>query len=274
LTSSNIVKKISFTGSTRVGKILMRQSSSTLKKLSFELGGNAPFIVFEDADLDEAVAGALACKFKSSGQVCTAANRIYVQQGIYDAFAERLVKEVCKFKVGPGYKEGVTHGPLINERAVEKAEQHVDDAVKQGGTVLCGGHKMPQLGEKAMFFEPTVIAGMTADMQIAHEETFGPVAGLFSFRTEAEVVERANDTDVGLAGYIYSRDLQRCYRVAEAVEVGMVGVNTGAISDVAMPFGGVKESGFGREGSRYGLEEYVTVKAVTMGGMNKPLQAN
>jgi succinate-semialdehyde dehydrogenase/glutarate-semialdehyde dehydrogenase len=270
LTNSKTVKKISFTGSTPVGKLLMKQSSATLKKLSFELGGNAPFIVFDDADLDLAVAGAIASKFRSSGQTCVCANRIYVQSGIYDAFAAKFTEKVKGFKVGGGYDEGVTHGPLIHDRAVDKVQRHVDDAVSQGAKVLIGGQKMPDLGPN--FFQPTVIRDMSADMRLASEETFGPIAGLFKFRTEAEVVELANRADVGLAGYFFSRDVQRIYRVAEALEVGMVGVNTGLISDPAAPFGGVKESGFGREGSHLGIEEYVTTKMITLGGNGEPLQ--
>ena len=235
LTSSETVKKVSFTGSTRVGKLLMKQSADTLKKLSFELGGNAPFIVFNDADLDAAVAGAIASKFRGSGQTCVCANRIYVQSGIYDKFAQAFTKKVDEFKVGPGDAEGVTHGPLIHDRAVSKVKAHVEDAVKHGGKVMTGGQALPDLG--ANFFQPTVIGNMTAEMQLASEETFGPVAGLFSFDTEAEVVKMANDAEVGLAGYFFSKDIQRCYRVAEAMEVGMVGVNTGLISDVAAPFG-------------------------------------
>ncbi|KAL6244343.1 succinate semialdehyde dehydrogenase NADP+ linked [Rhinocladiella similis] len=272
LTTSPTVKKVSFTGSTRVGKILMSQSSSTLKKLSFELGGNAPFIVFDDADLDAAVAGAIQCKFKGSGQTCTCANRIYVQQGIYDAFTKAFVAEVNKFKVGAGYDDGVTHGPLIYDRALAKAEEHIEDAVKKGATVLAGGKRLPELGPN--FFAPTVVSGMNASMALAHEETFGPVAGLFSFATEAEAVALANDSDVGLTGYFYSKDAERCYRIAEALEVGMVGVNTGAVSDVAMPFGGVKESGFGREGSKHGIDEYMVMKSVTYGNMDRPLQGS
>jgi succinate-semialdehyde dehydrogenase/glutarate-semialdehyde dehydrogenase len=270
ITSSKTVKKVSFTGSTGVGKILMKQSSDTLKKLSFELGGNAPFIIFDDADLDLAVTGAIASKFRSSGQTCVCANRIYVQSGIYDDFANKFAEKVKGFKVGSGFEEGITHGPVIHERAVTKVDAHVQDAVKQGGKVLVGGQKLPDLG--ANFYDPTVIRDMTADMQLAHEETFGPVAGLFKFDTEADVVKLANDADVGLAGYFFSRDIQRVYRVAEALEVGMVGVNTGLISDAAAPFGGVKESGFGREGSYLGIEEYITTKTVTIGGNGQPLQ--
>lgn len=270
ITSNDTVRKVSFTGSTPVGKLLMKQSSDTLKKLSFELGGNAPFIVFDDADLDTAVAGAIASKFRSSGQTCVCANRIYVQSGIYDQFATAFTAKVNEFKVGSGYADGVTHGPLIHDRAVSKVQAHVQDAVKQGGKVLTGGEKMPDLGEN--FFQLTVIRDMKPDMQIAHEETFGPVAGLFKFDNEAEVVKAANDAEVGLAGYFFSKDLQRCYRVAEALQVGMVGINTGLISDPASPFGGVKWSGFGREGSKYGIDEYLTVKTVTLGGMGQPLQ--
>ncbi|KAL6716612.1 succinate semialdehyde dehydrogenase NADP+ linked [Lecanora helva] len=270
LTTSPTVRKVSFTGSTGVGKLLMKQSADTLKKLSFELGGNAPFIVFDDADVETAVNGAIACKFRSSGQTCVCANRIYVQQGIYDKFASSFAEKVKGFKVGGGYDEGVTHGPLIHDRAVSKVDAHVRDAEKKGGKVVIGGNRMTHLG--ANFFEPTVIANMNMDMQLASEETFGPVAGLFPFKTEQEVVQMANQADVGLAGYFYSNDLQRVYRVAEALETGMVGVNTGLISDPAAPFGGVKLSGFGREGSKYGMSEYQITKTVTLGGMGKPLQ--
>jgi succinate-semialdehyde dehydrogenase / glutarate-semialdehyde dehydrogenase len=290
LCTSDTVRKVSFTGSTRVGKLLMKQSSDSLKKLSFELGGNAPFIVFDDADLDVAVNGAIASKFRSSGQTCVCANRIYIQEGIYDSFAQKFAEKVKDFKVGVGYDEGVTHGPLIHDRAVSKVAEHVRDAEKHGGKVLIGGHKLPNLGSN--FFEPTVIRDMTNDMQLAHEETFGPVAGLFPFSTEADVVKLANATEVGLAGYFFSKDVQRVYRVAEALDVGMIGVNTGLISDAAgnlltlfypfesprtdnfslAPFGGVKHSGFGREGSKYGIEEYVVTKTVTLGGMGQPLQ--
>jgi len=271
ITSSNTIKKVSFTGSTGVGKLLMKQSADTLKKLSFELGGNAPFIVFDDADLDVAVAGAIASKFRSSGQTCVCANRLYIQSGIYDKFAEAFTAKVKNFKVGHGYDEGVTHGPLIHDRAVSKVEAHVQDAVKNGGKVLVGGQKLPDLGNN--FYAPTVIRDMTSDMKLSSEETFGPIAGLFKFDTEAEVVKLANAAEVGLAGYFFSQDLHRCYRVAEALEVGMVGVNTGLISDPAAPFGGVKHSGFGREGSKYGIEEYMITKMVTLGGMSQPLQS-
>lgn len=265
LSESPIVKKLSFTGSTRVGKLLMKQASSTVKKLSFELGGNAPFIVFEDADLEAAVAGAASCKFRGSGQTCVCANRIYVQRSIYDAFAKALTARVNSFKIGPGYTDGVTHGPLIHDRAVAKQVEQIEDAVSKGAKILTGGHKMPELGVN--FFKPAVIRDMTHDMQLAHEETFGPIAGLFAFDTEADVLKFANDSEVGLGGFFYSKDVQRCYRVAEALEVGMVGVNLDIVSDVPMPFGGVKESGFGREGSKYGIDEYVTIKTVTVGGI-------
>ena len=272
LTSSSTIRKVSFTGSTGVGKLLMKQSADTLKKLSFELGGNAPFIVFDDADIEIAVTGAIASKFRSSGQTCVCANRIYVQKGIYDKFANSFAEKVKGFKVGGGYDEGITHGPLIHDRAVSKADAHVRDAENNGGKVIVGGQKMPSLGDN--FFQPTVITGMNMKMQLASEETFGPVAGLFPFETEKEVVDMANTAEVGLAGYFYSKDLQRVYRVAEALEVGMVGVNTGLISDPASPFGGVKFSGFGREGSKYGISEYQITKMVTMGGMEGPLQGS
>lgn len=265
ITSSDIVKKISFTGSTGVGKLLMKQSANTLKKLSFELGGNAPFIVFDDADLESAVSAAVLAKFRSSGQTCVCANRIYVQRGIYDEFTKAFTARVDNFKVGSGYDEHTTHGPLIHSRAVAKVQSHVDDAVKQGATVLTGGKALSDLGSN--FFQPTVIGGMKSTMAIAYEETFGPVAGVFPFESESEVVEHANDTEVGLAGYLFSKDIRRCYKIAEALQVGMLGVNTGSISDPAAPFGGVKQSGFGREGSSYGIEEYLVTKMVTLGGM-------
>ncbi|KAG6008774.1 hypothetical protein E4U21_003972 [Claviceps maximensis] len=270
LTTDPTVKKVSFTGSTAVGKLLMKQSSGTLKKLSMELGGNAPFIVFDDADLDTAVAGAISSKFRGTGQTCVCANRFYVQEGIYDDFVNKFAEKVNAFKVGNGFDQGITHGPLIHDRAVNKVEAHVKDAQSKGAKIVTGGHKMPDLG--ANFFQPTVIRDMTSDMAMAKEETFGPVAGIFPFKTEAEVVRLANKVDVGLAGYFFSRDLQRVYRVAEALEVGMVGVNTGIISDPAAPFGGVKESGFGREGSKYGIGEYQVTKTITFGGMGQPLQ--
>ena len=265
LTTSPSIKKVSFTGSTAVGKLLMTQSASTLKKLSMELGGNAPFIVFDDADIDLAIAGVVTSKFRSSGQTCVCANRIYVQAGIYDAFAQKLAAKVDSFVVGGGFKQGVTHGPVIHDRAVNKVEAHIRDAVQKGGKVIRGGNRMSELGE--LFFQPTIITGMTPSMAVSSEETFGPVAGLFKFETEEEVVKMANTSELGLAGYFYSRDTLRVHRVAEALEVGMVGVNTGLVSDVAAPFGGVKESGFGREGSKYGIAEYQVIKMVTYGGI-------
>lgn len=271
LTSSPTIKKVSFTGSTGVGKLLMKLSSDTLKKLSMELGGNAPFIVFDDADVDAAVAGAVASKFRSSGQTCVCANRIYVQRGVYDEFAQKLTEKVKAFSVGNGFDEGVTHGPLIHDRAVSKAEAHVKDAEKKGAKVAIGGQRLHDLGDN--YYAPTVIRDMSPEMDMASQETFGPVAGLFPFETEEEVVRMANNTDVGLAGYFFSRDIERVHRIAEALEVGMVGVNTGLISDPAAPFGGVKESGFGREGSMLGISEYQVTKMVTYGGMNKPLQS-
>lgn len=270
LTSSHTVRKVSFTGSTRVGKLLMEQCAPTLKKLSFELGGNAPFIVFDDADLEVAVTGAISSKFRNSGQTCVCANRIYVQRGIYDDFARAFTDKVKTFKVGAGFDEGVTHGPLIHERAVDKVESHLQDAVKHGAKVIFGGQRLPDIGSS--FYQPTVIGDMNADMQLAKEETFGPIAGLFPFSTEEEVVRNANAAEVGLAGYFYTKDIDRVYRVAEALEVGMIGVNTGLISDVASPFGGVKESGFGREGSKYGIEEYLVTKTVTLGGVGQTLR--
>ncbi|KAG6076608.1 hypothetical protein E4U15_005016 [Claviceps sp. LM218 group G6] len=272
LTTDPTVKKVSFTGSTAVGKLLMKQSSDTLKKLSMELGGNAPFIVFDDADLDIAIAGAMASKFRGTGQTCVCANRLYVQEGIYDDFVHKFTEKVNAFKVGHGFHEDTTHGPLIHGRAIDKVEAHIEDAKSKGAKIVSGGHKRPDLG--ANFFQPTVIRDMTAEMAMATEETFGPVAGIFPFKTEAEVVALANKVDVGLAGYFFSRDLQRVYRVAEALEVGMVGVNTGIISDPAAPFGGVKESGFGREGSKYGIGEYQVTKMITFGGMGQPLQGD
>ncbi|RPA92571.1 succinic semialdehyde dehydrogenase [Choiromyces venosus 120613-1] len=267
LCTNPIIKKVSFTGSTSVGKLLMQQCSSTLKKLSFELGGNAPFIVFDDADLGKAVAGAITSKFRSSGQTCVCANRIYVQEAVYDEFSKRLAEKVKGFKVGSGYHLENTHGPLIHERAVGKVQDHVEDALKKGGTVLVGGKGLDHLGPN--FYEPTVITNMTSDMRIHREETFGPIAALFRFKSEKEVVDLANEAEVGLAGYFFSSDIARIWRVAEALEVGMVGVNTGSISDAASPFGGVKESGFGREGSKYGIDEYTVIKSITFGGIGE-----
>ncbi|KAL6237391.1 hypothetical protein BDW75DRAFT_204040 [Aspergillus navahoensis] len=272
ITTHPDVRKVSFTGSTNVGRLLMKQSSSTVKKVSWELGGNAPFIVFDDVDdLDAAVTGAIASKFRSSGQTCVCANRIYVQKGIYNEFVQKFVEKVKNFKVGAGFEEGVTHGPVIHDRAVDKVDQHVQDAVSKGAKIVAGGQRRSDLGPN--FYDLTVLTDMSKDMKIASEETFGPVAGLFPFETEKEVVELANKAEVGLAGYFFSGNVKRIFRVAEALEVGMVGVNTGLISDVASPFGGVKQSGFGREGSKYGIEEFMTIKSVTFGGMDEPLQS-
>ncbi|WP_171940207.1 NADP-dependent succinate-semialdehyde dehydrogenase [Herbaspirillum rubrisubalbicans] len=264
MTSNPIVRKISFTGSTGVGKLLMQQSASSIKKLSLELGGNAPFIVFDDADLDAAVEGAIASKYRNAGQTCVCANRIYVQDGVYDAFAAKLVEAVKKLKVGDGMENGVTQGPLINEQAVKKVEQHVADALAKGARVLLGG-KRHALGHG--FFEPTVLADVTPAMQVAREETFGPMAPLFRFKTDDEALALANDTEFGLASYFYSRDIGRIWRVAEGLESGMVGINTGLISNEVAPFGGVKQSGLGREGSHYGIDDYLVVKYLCMGGI-------
>ncbi|WP_343583697.1 NADP-dependent succinate-semialdehyde dehydrogenase [Herbaspirillum sp.] len=264
MTSNPIVRKLSFTGSTAVGRLLMQQCASSIKKLSLELGGNAPFIVFDDADLDAAVEGAIASKYRNAGQTCVCANRIYVQDGVYDAFAAKLVAAVQKLKVGDGVDKDTTQGPLINEKAVQKVEQHVADAVAKGARVLLGG-KRHALGHG--FFEPTVLADVTPAMQVAREETFGPMAPLFRFKTDEEAVALANDTEFGLASYFYSRDIGRIWRVAEGLESGMVGINTGLISNEVAPFGGVKQSGLGREGSHYGIDDYLVVKYLCMGGI-------
>ncbi|MYM73458.1 succinate-semialdehyde dehydrogenase [Duganella sp. FT134W] len=264
MTANPLVRKLTFTGSTQVGRLLMEQSAPTIKKLSLELGGNAPFIVFDDADLDAAVEGAIASKYRNAGQTCVCANRIYVQDGVYDAFAQKLVAAVEKLKVGNGVDEGVTQGPLIDEKAVQKVEQHVADALAKGGRLLLGG-KRHELGQS--FFQPTVIADINADMLVAKEETFGPLAPLFRFKTDEEAIALANDTEFGLASYFYSRDVGRIWRVAEGLESGMVGVNTGLISTEAAPFGGVKQSGLGREGSHLGIEDYLVVKYICLGGI-------
>ena len=264
MTANPTVRKLSFTGSTEVGRLLMQQSAATVKKLSLELGGNAPFIVFDDADLDAAVEGAMASKYRNAGQTCVCANRIYVQDGVYDAFADKLVAAVRKLKVGNGLEPGVTQGPLIDEEAVKKVELHVTDATAKGGRILTGG-KRHALG--GSFFEPTVIAGVTPEMRVAKEETFGPVAPLFRFKTDAEAIAMANDTEFGLASYFYSRDIGRIWRVAEALESGMVGINTGLISNEVAPFGGVKQSGLGREGSKYGMDDYLVIKYLCVGGI-------
>ncbi|MGO4331051.1 NAD-dependent succinate-semialdehyde dehydrogenase [Cupriavidus sp. M-11] len=266
LTGSAVVRKLSFTGSTEVGRILMRQSAPTIKKLSLELGGNAPFIVFDDADLDAAVEGAMASKYRNAGQTCVCANRLYVHDKVYDAFAQKLVAAVAKLKVGHGLEPGVLQGPLINEDAVAKVEQHIADAVGKGARVLAGGKRH---GLGGTFFEPTVLAGVTPDMLVAKEETFGPLAPLFRFSSDQEVIDMANDTEFGLASYFFSRDIGRVWRVAEALEYGMVGINTGLISNEVAPFGGVKQSGLGREGSSYGIEEYLETKYLCMGGVDR-----
>lgn len=264
LCASKLVRKLSFTGSTETGKLLLRKCADTVKRVSMELGGHAPFIVFDDADLDAAVQGAILCKFRNAGQTCVCTNRIYVQSKVFDAFAEKLAAEVRKLRVGPGTEPGVVIGPLIDDAAVRKVEDHVEDALQHGASVVTGGRRHPLGGR---FFEPTVLANCNAAMKIAHEETFGPVAPLFRFDTEEEVIAMANDSDVGLAGYFYARDLGRVFRVAEALEVGLVGVNDGVISVEVAPFGGVKESGLGREGSKYGIDEYVEIKYVSLGGI-------
>jgi succinate-semialdehyde dehydrogenase/glutarate-semialdehyde dehydrogenase len=261
MTSSDLVRKVSFTGSTEVGRLLMRQCAPSIKKLSLELGGNAPFIVFDDADLDAAVEGAIASKYRNSGQTCVCTNRFYVQDAVYDEFSRKLVQAVGKLRVGNGMEEGVTQGPLIDADAVAKVEEHIADAVAKGGRVLTGG-KAHELGRT--FFQPTVLADALPGMKLAREETFGPLAPLFRFRSDDEVVRMANDTEYGLAAYFYSRDIGRVWRVAEALEYGMVGINTGLISNEAVPFGGVKQSGLGREGSHYGLDDYLVVKYLCM----------
>jgi succinate-semialdehyde dehydrogenase/glutarate-semialdehyde dehydrogenase len=264
MTSNPIVRKLSFTGSTAVGKILMAQCAGTLKKLSLELGGNAPFIVFDDADLDAAVKGALASKYRNAGQTCVCANRILVQDPVYDRFAGKLADAVKAMKVAPGTEEGAVIGPLIDQAAIEKVEEHVADAVKKGARVILGG-KRHALG--GTFYEPTVLADVTTQMKLAREETFGPVAPLFRFASESQAIEMANDTEFGLAAYFYGRDIARVWRVAEALEYGIVGINEGIISTEVAPFGGVKESGIGREGSKYGIEDYLEIKYLCLGGM-------
>jgi succinate-semialdehyde dehydrogenase/glutarate-semialdehyde dehydrogenase len=266
MTSNPDVRKVTFTGSTEVGRTLMKQSADTVKKLSLELGGNAPFIVFDDADLDAAVAGAIASKYRNAGQTCVCVNRVYVQAGVYDTFSAKLVEAVKGLKVGNGLEPGVLQGPLIDKAAIEKVEEHIEDAVSKGARVLTGG-KRHTLG--GTFFEPTVLANVPADAKVAREETFGPLAPLFRFETEEEVVRLANDTEFGLASYFYSRDIGRIWRVAEGIESGMVGINTGMVSTEVAPFGGVKQSGLGREGSHYGIDEFVEVKYLCFGGLDR-----
>jgi succinate-semialdehyde dehydrogenase/glutarate-semialdehyde dehydrogenase len=265
MTSNPDVRKITFTGSTEVGRLLMRQSADTIKKLSFELGGNAPLIVFDDADLEAAVEGTINSKFRNTGQTCVCANRLYVQDGVYDAFAEKLIAAVKQLRVGNGFEAGVAQGPLIDQAAVEKVEEHISDAVSKGARVLLGG-KRHSLG--GTFFEPTVLAEVTAEMKIAREETFGPVAPLFRFYKDEDATQFSNDTEFGLASYFYSRDVGRIWRVAEDLEYGMVGINTGLISTEVVPFGGMKQSGIGREGSHYGIDEYIEVKYLCFGGLD------
>ncbi|WP_343628019.1 NAD-dependent succinate-semialdehyde dehydrogenase [Roseateles sp.] len=264
LCESPVVRHLSFTGSTEVGRILMAQSAPSIKKLSLELGGNAPLLVFDDADLDSAVEGAIASKYRNAGQTCVCANRLYVQAGVYDAFIAKLAEKVATLKVGNGFEAGVTQGPLIDDAALAKVERHVADAVEKGAKVLIGGVKLHD-----RFFQPTVLADATADMLCAREETFGPVAPVFRFQTEAEGIAMANATEFGLASYFFSRDIGRIYRVAEALESGMVGINTGLISTAEVPFGGVKQSGLGREGGHQGIDEYVETKYLCIGDVNK-----
>ncbi|HRW71658.1 NAD-dependent succinate-semialdehyde dehydrogenase [Ottowia sp.] len=264
LCESDIVRHLSFTGSTEVGRILMAQCAPTVKKLSLELGGNAPFIVFDDADIDAAVEGAMASKYRNAGQTCVCANRLYVQDGVYDQFVKKFAAKVKAMKVGNGFDPGVVQGPLIEDAAVSKVEKHVKDAIKKGGKVVTGGKKL-----KGQFFEPTVIANASADMLCAREETFGPFAPVFRFKTDEEAIDAANNTEFGLASYFYARDVGRIFRVSEALEYGMVGINTGIISAEHVPFGGVKQSGLGREGSSHGIDEYVEMKYLCLGDIDR-----
>ncbi|GAB4556439.1 MAG: NADP-dependent succinate-semialdehyde dehydrogenase [Geothermobacteraceae bacterium] len=265
LTANPLVRKLTFTGSTEIGKQLMAQCAGTMKKVSMELGGNAPFIVFDDADLDAAVEGALISKYRNTGQTCVCTNRFLIQAGVYDAFAEKLAQKVAAMKVGDGLKEEVQQGPLIDLAAVEKVEEHIADAVSKGARIVTGGSRHALGGT---FFEPTILANVTPQMKVAYEETFGPVAPLFRFETEDEAIRLANDTPYGLAAYAYTRDLARSFRVGEALEYGMVGLNTGLISTTVAPFGGVKESGLGREGSKYGCDDYLEIKYLCLGGIS------
>jgi len=266
LTTNPLVRKFTFTGSTAVGKKLMEQCASTVKKVSLELGGNAPFIVFDDADIDAAVEGAMASKFRNTGQTCVCANRLFVQDGVYDEFSRKLGEKVAAMKVGNGLDSGVVQGPLIEKKAVEKVEEHIADALAKGAKLVTGGKRHEKGGQ---FFQPTVLANVTPAMKITREETFGPVAPLYRFKTESEVIGLANDTEFGLAAYFYSRDIGRVWRVAEGIESGLVGINVGIISTEVAPFGGMKESGIGREGSKYGMEEFLEVKYLCMGGLDK-----
>ena len=267
LCASDVVRHISFTGSTEVGRILMAQSAPTVKKMSLELGGNAPFIVFDDADIDSAVEGAFASKYRNAGQTCVCSNRIYVQEGVYDEFVNKFALKVQTAKVGNGFEDGVNQGPLIEEAALVKVQRHVDDAVAKGARVLVGGKRL-SIGS-GQFFEPTVVADATADMLCAREETFGPFAPVFKFKTEQEAIDAANNTEFGLASYFYSRDVGRIFRVSEALEYGMVGINVGILATEHVPFGGVKQSGLGREGSHHGMDDYVEIKYLCMGDIHK-----
>ena len=264
MTSNPIVQKLTFTGSTEIGAMLYAQCAPTIKKLGLELGGNAPFIVFDDADLDAAVEGAVIAKFRNNGQTCVCANRIYVQSGIYEEFAKKLTEKISTLSTGNGFDEGVTFGPLIDDAAVAKVESHIADAVANGANVMLGGSRHSLGGT---FFEPTILTDITNDMVVSTEETFGPLAPLFKFNTEAEVIKAANDTEFGLASYFYTRDMARSWRVGEALDYGMVGINTGLISTAEAPFGGVKMSGLGREGSRHGLDDFMELKYLCMGGI-------
>lgn len=264
LCASDVVRHLSFTGSTEVGRILMAQCAPTVKKLSLELGGNAPFIVFDDADIDSAVEGAIASKYRNAGQTCVCANRFYVQAGVYDEFVQKFAARVKGFKVGNGFEDGVVQGPLIEDAAVQKVQRHVEDAVARGGTVVTGGQKL-----QGQFFEPTVVANATPDMLCAREETFGPFAPIFRFETEQEAIDAANATEFGLASYFYSRDVGRIFRVGEALEYGMVGINVGILATEHVPFGGVKQSGLGREGSHHGMDDYVEIKYLCVGDVLK-----
>jgi succinate-semialdehyde dehydrogenase/glutarate-semialdehyde dehydrogenase len=266
LTTNPLVRKFTFTGSTEIGKQLMQQCATTVKKVSLELGGNAPFIVFDDADLDSAVEGAMASKYRNTGQTCVCANRLFVQDSVYDAFAKKFADKVGKMKVGNGLEDGVVQGPLIDMKAVEKVEEHISDAVGKGARVVIGGKRHEKGGQ---YFQPTVLADVTTAMKVTREETFGPVAPLYRFKTEEELLRLANDTEFGLAAYFYSRDIGRILRVAEGLESGIIGINVGIISNEVAPFGGVKESGIGREGSKYGMEEFLEVKYLCMGDINK-----
>jgi succinate-semialdehyde dehydrogenase/glutarate-semialdehyde dehydrogenase len=268
LCASDVVRHLSFTGSTEVGRILMAQCAPTVKKLSLELGGNAPFIVFDDADIDSAVEGAFASKYRNAGQTCVCSNRLYVQEGVYDEFVTKFAAKVKTAKVGNGFEDGVNQGPLIEEAALDKVQRHVDDAVAKGGRVLVGGRRLSQTGS-GQFFEPTVVADASADMLCAREETFGPFAPVFRFKTEQEAIDAANHTEFGLASYFYSRDVGRIFRVSEALEYGMVGINVGILATEHVPFGGVKQSGLGREGSHHGMDDYVEIKYLCVGDILK-----